>query len=61
MIVDGKSQEMRIREQIMARGSTRRIMTAALNSGLRLLRHDGWHKVRKGITTPEEVMRSTSG
>ena len=50
-----------VREQIMARASASRIMQAALNAGLRLLRYDGWCKVRQGITTPEEVMRSTSG
>ncbi len=50
-----------IREQIMARASSGAVMRAALDSGLRLLRHDGWRKVREGITTPEEVMRSTNG
>ena len=49
-----------IREQIMARASSRSIMKTALASGLRLLRHDGWRKVREGMTTLEEVMRSTS-
>ena len=35
------------------------IAQAALKAGMRMLREDGWMKVRAGITTPEEVMRST--
>jgi len=31
----------------------------AVRNGLRVLREDGWRKVRAGITTPQEVMRST--
>jgi len=50
-----------IREQIMARAASGDVRQAALDSGLRLLRYDGWRKVREGLTTPEEVMRSTSG
>ena len=50
-----------IREQIMARASSGAVMRAALDTGMRLLRHDGWRKVREGVTTPEEVMRSTNG
>ena len=48
-----------ISERIMARGSSGDIMAAAVKGGLRFLREDGWMKVRAGITTPEEVMRST--
>jgi general secretion pathway protein E/type IV pilus assembly protein PilB len=48
-----------IRERIMARASAGDILAAARRSGLRLLREDGWVKVRAGITTPEEVIRST--
>ena len=48
-----------IREKIMDRASSGSIMTVAVKNGLRLLREDGWMKVRAGITTPEEVMRST--
>ena len=50
-----------VREQIMARASSYKIKKTALASGLRLLRHDGWRKVREGATTLEEVMRSSSG
>jgi len=48
-----------IHEKIMERASSGTIMSVAVRRGLRLLREDGWMKVRAGITTPEEVMRST--
>ena len=48
-----------VREKIMARASAGDILTAARSSGLRLLREDGWVKVRQGVTTPEEVIRCT--
>ena len=48
-----------IREKIMERASSGSIMNVAVKQGLRVLRKDGWMKVRAGITTPEEVMRST--
>ena len=48
-----------IRERIMARCPANEIITAARSTGLKFLREDGWDKVRAGITTPEEVMRST--
>ncbi|MBI5722775.1 MAG: type II secretion system ATPase GspE [Planctomycetes bacterium] len=48
-----------IRERIMARASASEIVRAAHESGLRLLREDGWLKVRAGLTTPEEVVQNT--
>jgi len=45
--------------KIMAQAPVGEILTAARESGLRLLREDGWDKVRNGLTTPEEVMRGT--
>jgi len=48
-----------IREKAMARSQTSEIVAAAKKSGLRLLREDGWVKVRAGITTPDEVIRSS--
>ena len=48
-----------IREKIMARTGSGDIVAAARAAGLRLLREDGWIKVRQGVTTPEEVIRST--
>jgi type II secretory ATPase GspE/PulE/Tfp pilus assembly ATPase PilB-like protein len=46
-------------EKIMVRAPANLIVAAAKAEGLRLMREDGWIKVRAGITTPEEVMRST--
>ncbi len=48
-----------IHENIMRRAPSGEILTTALADGLRVLREDGWTKVREGITTPEEVIRAT--
>ena len=48
-----------IREKIMGRVAAGDIIQTAVKNGMRLLREAGWMKVRAGITTPEEVMRST--
>ncbi|MFB3893809.1 MAG: type II secretion system ATPase GspE [Phycisphaerae bacterium] len=48
-----------VRDKIMARAPASDIIKAARSDGLRFLREDGWMKVRAGITTPEEVIRST--
>ena len=48
-----------IREKIMRRAPAGEVLAAAKADGLRVLREDGWMKVRQGITTPEEVIRST--
>jgi len=49
-----------IREKIMARAQVSAIARAAKKAGMRRIREDGWLKVRAGITTPEEVIRSSS-
>jgi general secretion pathway protein E/type IV pilus assembly protein PilB len=54
MVVDDEA-----REKIMDRKPAGEILKVAVKNGLRVLREDGWGKVRQGITTPEEVMRST--
>ncbi|MBI4582073.1 MAG: type II/IV secretion system protein, partial [Planctomycetes bacterium] len=46
-----------IKELVVQRASAGVVQKAALRNGLRLLREDGWNKVRAGITTPEEVLR----
>jgi type II secretory ATPase GspE/PulE/Tfp pilus assembly ATPase PilB-like protein len=46
-----------IRQLIVARASTTEIRAAAMKHGMRPLRHDGWTKVLRGITTVEEVLR----
>ena len=48
-----------IREKIMARSPSSEIIAVAKATGLRLLREDGWVKVRAGTTTPDEVIRSS--
>ncbi len=47
----------RIRPLVVSRASATEIRTVAMQQGLRPLRHDGWTKVLKGITTVEEVLR----
>jgi len=50
-----------VREKIMDRAPAGEIVRVAkAGAGLRLLREDGWEKVRRGITTVEEVIRSTT-
>ena len=51
----------RIRDRIMHQAPTSEIVQAAHDGGMKLLREDGWRKAREGITTPEEVLRATSG
>ena len=48
-----------VRDRIGAKVSTAEIAKAARQGGLRLLREDGWEKVRQGLTTPSEVLRCT--
>ena len=49
-----------IRELIVQRASAGRIRDVAEAHGLKLLRTDGWRKVRAGQTTLEEVVRVTT-
>ena len=48
-----------VREQIVNRASASAIKRASLERGFRTLRMDGAHKVKLGLTTPEEIMRVT--
>ncbi|MDA1274622.1 MAG: GspE/PulE family protein [Verrucomicrobia bacterium] len=48
-----------IRQMILKSCSSGEIGEAAVRHGMRTLAEDGWRLVRKGITTPEEVMRVT--
>ncbi len=48
-----------IRPMVVARSSSAEIKQMAIKRGMRVLRHDGWTKVLKGITTIEEVLRVT--
>jgi len=49
-----------ISERIIERAPTSRLVATAKEAGLRLLREDGWLKVRQGITTPDEVVLCTA-
>jgi len=50
----------RIAKLINERASVPDIVEAGRTNGLRLLREDGWMKVRSGITTAEEVLKCTA-
>jgi general secretion pathway protein E/type IV pilus assembly protein PilB len=49
-----------IAEKIIERAPSPQIVATARQSGLRLLREDGWIKVREGFTTPDEVVLCTA-
>jgi type II secretory ATPase GspE/PulE/Tfp pilus assembly ATPase PilB-like protein len=48
-----------IRRKVMSRAPVSEVLAAAKADGMRLLREDGWIKVREGITTPDEIIRAT--
>ncbi len=48
-----------IREMILKRVPAHQIKQKAIENGMRTLRQDGWEKVKKGLTTPSEVIRVT--
>ena len=50
-----------VREMVMQKTDSNVIKRAAAAKGMRSLRQDGVEKVRKGLTTTEEVMRVTQG
>jgi len=48
-----------IRRRAGERAPTQVVKQAAIDAGMRTLRQDGWLKVRRGLTTIEEVLRVT--
>jgi general secretion pathway protein E len=48
-----------VKELILSRADSGAIREKAIGEGMRLLREDGWEKVRRGVTTIEEVLRVT--
>jgi general secretion pathway protein E/type IV pilus assembly protein PilB len=50
-----------IKDLIVQRVNAGVIRKEGLNSGMRTLRGDGWLKVLRGITTIDEVARTTAG
>ena len=49
-----------IAQMIVARESAPKIIQSGRRTGLRLLREDGWMKVRQGITSVDEVLTCTA-
>jgi general secretion pathway protein E len=49
-----------IAQMIVARESAPKLVQSGRRTGLRLLREDGWLRVRQGITTVDEVLSSTA-
>ncbi len=48
-----------VRNLVLTRASAGQIKQKAVEQGMRTLRQSGWEKVRKGLTTPSEVIRVT--
>ena len=48
-----------VKELILARASTSEIKKEAIRLGMKTLRQSGIHKIKAGVTTIEEVLRST--
>jgi len=48
-----------LREAFLRKGNLRELRQIAIDEGLRTLRQDGIEKIRRGITTPAEVLRVT--
>ncbi len=48
-----------VKDLILGRADSGAIRAAAVAGGMQLLRDDGWDKVRRGLTTVEEVLRVT--
>jgi type II secretory ATPase GspE/PulE/Tfp pilus assembly ATPase PilB-like protein len=49
----------KIRRLLLSKVSSDDIKKVAIESGMKILRQDGWDKVMRGLTTPEEVIRVT--
>ena len=50
-----------IRASIMRNEDASKLTSLARKNGMRNLREDGWDKIRRGVTTVEEVVRVTQG
>jgi type IV pilus assembly protein PilB len=46
---------------ILQGASTAELTEQAIKEGMLTLRADGWLKIKKGITTLEEVLKETAG
>ena len=59
-LYEGMPVTAEIREMILDRASTSEIRAKAVEQGMLTLRQDGLAKIRRGVTTVEEVLRETS-
>jgi type IV pilus assembly protein PilB len=50
-----------LRRMILKSASTDELRDQAVEEGMLTLRTDGWMKIKKGITTLEEVVKETAG
>ena len=48
-----------IKEMILNRATSREIKRKAIENGMLTLRHSGLIKIKKGVTSVEEVLRET--
>jgi len=48
-----------LRDLVSTKATGSQIKNKAIEQGMRTLRQDGWEKVKKGLTTPSEVIRVT--
>ena len=48
-----------IRDMVLGHKTANQIKQKAIQNGMRTLRQDGWEKVKRGLTTPSEVIRVT--
>ncbi len=51
--------DLQIRQLIMSKASSEEIELLAIKKGMRTLRQDGLEKIKKGVTTIDEVLRAT--
>jgi type IV pilus assembly protein PilB len=50
----------KLRELILERASANEIKRAAIQEGMLTLRRDGLMKLKKGLTTAEEILKETA-
>ena len=50
----------RLRELVLERASASEIKTTAIEEGMLTLRRDSLEKIKRGVTTAEEVLKETA-
>ena len=56
-----REEEARMRRMILKGSSTAELQEQAVSEGMLTLRMDGIVKIKKGVTTLEEVVKETAG